>query len=218
MESNILSDNGEFLISLLRKNKSIQNPNNPMHQLLKFGVGGFLDYLENFTLTTINKINIFNNNPSDDTQEWEEKITAGLLKLKGDELGIYRVDDETNKEYRDRLFSYIKGNNSKTSIMNIVANLLNISLDSFHITHETINDENYLEFGDTITNMIDDSSTDKLVSLISERIENRSILTIELPSESDIELIYNVISKLLFAGVELRVTNGTETYPTEEGV
>ena len=216
MESDVLSDKGEFLINLLRKNKAIQNPNNPMHQLLKFGVGGFLDYLEDFTFTTINKINIFNNNPSDDTSEWEEKITAGLLKLKGDEKRIYRTKNETNKEYRDRLFSYITGNNSKTSIMNIIANLLNIPLDSFHITHE-INDESYLEFGDTITNLIDDSSTDKLVSLISERIENRSILTIELPPESDVELVYNVISKLLFAGVELIVKNGTETYPIQGG-
>jgi len=202
---------GDFLISLLRKNQPIQNSDNAMHQLLKFGVGGFFDYLEEFMNITISKIDIFNNNPADDTTELEEKISAGLLKLKGDELRIYRNEKESNVDYRNRLLSFITGNNSILGIINIVSNLLNIPSDSFHITYE-FSDNEPLKFGDIVTNLVDNETTNILVSLISEKLDNVSVMTIELPSDSDYKLVYEIVSKMLFIGVKLIVKSGSIVY------
>lgn len=207
-----MADLGAYLISLLRKNKPIQNPNNPMHQLLKFGVGGYLDYLEDFMLTTISKIDIFNNDCAEDTTELEEKISAGLLKLQGDELEVYRYEGESNVDYRNRLIAFIGGNNSIAGIINIVSNLLNIPSDTFIISHEILHNES-LGFGDTITNMVDTETTNILVSLISEKEPNGSTITIELPDGSDCKIVYDVISKILFAGVNLIVKSGSDIYP-----
>ncbi|KZX16657.1 hypothetical protein MBCUT_06950 [Methanobrevibacter cuticularis] len=203
---------GDYLISLLRKNKPIQKPDNAMHQLLKFGVGGLLDYYEEFMNITISKINIFNNNPAEDTTEMEEKISAGLLKLQGDELGIYRHEGESNVNYRNRLLAFMNGNNSILGIITIVSNLLNIPSDSFHVMHEVLNNEP-LGFEDTITNMLDNETTNILVSLISEKEPNGSTIIIELPDGADCELVYDVVSKMLFVGVNLIVKSGSISYP-----
>jgi len=195
---------GGFLISLLRKNKPIQNPENRMHQLLKFGVGGYLDYLEEFMHITISKIDIFNNNCAEDTTEMEEKISAGLLKLQGDELGIYRHEGESNVDYRKRLLSDMSGDNSILRIINIVVSLLNISSDSFYLSHEFLNNEPFC-FGDTITNLYDNETTKPLFSLITSKEHNKSTIIIELPNGANVDVVYDVVSKMLFVGVNLVV-------------
>lgn len=162
-----MSYKGDFLIKLLRSNKPIQNPENPMHQLLNFGLGGFLDFLEEYMYVVFSKINIFNNIPDNDTEEWEKEITAGMLKLYGDQIRVYREPEETNNEYRNRLLSYKIKDCSLGSIINLITSLLNIPTDSFTIKQEFINNDP-LEFGDIITTLRDNTSTDILLSLRSE--------------------------------------------------
>lgn len=208
-----ISGKGDFLIRLLRSNKPIQDPENPMHQLLHFGVGLYLDFIEDFTLTTISKINIFNNIPNNDTEEWEELVTAGLLKLYGDEIEVYRKKDESNNDYRNRLLSYMNENNSIRGIANIVGNVLDLPVDSYHIDYEFLSFDP-LEFGDLVTNLIDNTSTDILVSLLYKKEPNLSTITITLPddtSPSDVENVYSIVWKMLWPGIKLIVTNGVIT-------
>jgi hypothetical protein len=210
-----MSEKGDNIIqNYMRRNSPIQNPNNAMHQLINFGLGGFLDHLEDIVNVTISKINIFNNIPENDTTEWESEITAGLLKLKGDEIKVYRREGESNTEYRNRLLGFLQNNSSIDSIIKIIASLLNIQEDSFTVT--TTPAEEYLDFGDVVTNMLDKTSTDILASLIIKRENNVSTITIELPAGSDVQLIYETVSKILFVGVRLVVTNGVDT--VQEGI
>ncbi|KZX17480.1 hypothetical protein [Methanobrevibacter filiformis] len=209
-----MSDRGQYIINNLRSNQTIQRPDNPMHQLLDFGLGSYLDHIVEIIETINTKIiSISNNIPDDDTTEWEEKITAGLLKLEGDQIGVYRDEDESNNDYRNRLLVSIEGNSSLRSIMNMIATLLNIPLDSFTVA-TTSEHTDYLEFDDTITNMLDNTTTDVLVSLITAK-DPRPTITITLPEESNIQLVYDVISNKLFAGIILIVTDGTNTIPNE---
>lgn len=192
-----MSQTGKRIINRFPEHSRIHDPENAMNGLLDNAVGEWFDRLEAELYSLMEKRKIITNisDESDPTSE-DYLLSRYFLDIQGEEYGLTRKENETNREYRARILSIRKNNISIEGIALIVASILNIPIEEVEI----INNRDALRIGDKIHNRI---SGEKHKPVFNRLVKTRGIIFIKVHEIDDPEFLLEVLKNCTLAFVEI---------------
>lgn len=142
-----MSDNGERILDMMPETSSLSNPDNPMHKIIDYAVGGYLDDFEEKDL---------------DSQLFLNTATGKYLDLHGQDYNIRRKLDESDDDYRQRIIYESLGRVTVDFLETVYGVELYSYVANFNVNNNTLVSDNSYMAKEGYLALVDDNTKEIL--------------------------------------------------------
>ena len=188
-----MSRTGQRIIRRFPKYSAIHDPDNDMRGLIDHGIGKWWDNLEELLFLLVEKRKLVTNVSDEINNDTEEYFLGGLLLDKiGEEYGIYRLPNENNTNYRNRILSNRNKDITVASLKQVISSVLNIGIDKIDVIQPT-----GFCVGDSVNNEKPILGMQYL----------RGYFLLKIDDYFDPVLVREAVENNILAGVRFKITN-----------